>query len=485
MRILILFCLVFAACTRPGFRPGVGPRESRSLLIDDVTVVSPERAAPLEHASVLIEDGKIVAVGQAGKLPATSDTGVISGKGKYLIPGLIDAHVHLASVPGLSLDQKLRDESLIPKYFEQLPRSYLYFGYTTLLDLAAARPQVLADFRTSPIHPDLFDCGPPVPVLGGYPMAFLPPEARKKVFINYVERGTKGHSVADVIGRVRAVGGICVKTYWEKGWGKKMHFNVPSDMTLREIAQKAHEAGLFTLVHANSIEAQEHVVGTGNDIFAHSAWNWGELKNAPGIPPRLKKILDQVIARKMGYELTMQVIGGTQALADPAFLDDPQLLKVLPKGMVDFYKSKEGKWFKDTIEKDEDVTLSMETHQPILSKISRVAKYMADHGGNLVFGTDTPSAPTYGNPPGYNGYLEMKRWVSSGVPLSKLFYSATLGAARAIRQETSIGSVEAGKRANLLLLDANPLETVEAYDRIDTVLLGGRAVARKELAAGR
>jgi imidazolonepropionase-like amidohydrolase len=156
---------------------------------------------------------------------------------------------------------------------------------------------------------------------------------------------------------------------------------------------------------------------------------------------------------------------------------------VLPKGLIDYYRSEEGGWFLRLIEREEGVKLTMKTHERKLARIGRIAKYLADRDGKLLFGTDTPSSPTYANPPGYNGYLEMKRWVSGGVPLPKLLNAATLANARALKLEGTLGSIEPGKVANLLLLAKDPYESIEAYDSIETVILRGRALARPELEA--
>src|SRR5580693_5438959 len=131
------------------------------VLITDATIISPENLDHIAEGNVLIENGRIVSVerGRTTKRPA--DAAVVSGKGQFLIPGLIDSHVHLASVPGMD-DQHAGKAQMIEEYFKQLPRSYLYYGYTTLVDLAVGDRQVLENFRESPLHPDLYDCGAPL-----------------------------------------------------------------------------------------------------------------------------------------------------------------------------------------------------------------------------------------------------------------------------------------------------------------------------------
>jgi imidazolonepropionase-like amidohydrolase len=77
----------------------------------------------------------------------------------------------------------------------------------------------------------------------------------------------------------------------------------------------------------------------------------------------------------------------------------------------------------------------------------------------------------------------MRRWISAGVTPKQLFDAVTIENARILRLDREIGSVEKSKKANLLLLRANPLENVEAYDTIETVFLAGRPIRREELSA--
>jgi imidazolonepropionase-like amidohydrolase len=103
----------------------------------------------------------------------------------------------------------------------------------------------------------------------------------------------------------------------------------------------------------------------------------------------------------------------------------------------------------------------------------------------LLFGTDTPSAPTYANPPGLNGWLEMNNYVAAGVTPTQIFQAATLSNAKALKLDREIGTVEVGKRANLLLLRQDPTKTIQAYRGIQKVILGGRLLTPAELAANR
>src|ERR1039458_5303217 len=137
------------------------------LWITDVIIVSPESLDHVWKCSVLIENGRIAGVERNHRVKKPVGAAVFAGKGQYLIPGLIDSHVHLASVPGMSFGQSEGKQEMVQEYFKQLPRSYLYFGYTTLVDLAVVSPQVLRDFRQAPLHPDSYDCGGSLPFANG------------------------------------------------------------------------------------------------------------------------------------------------------------------------------------------------------------------------------------------------------------------------------------------------------------------------------
>jgi imidazolonepropionase-like amidohydrolase len=117
-----------------------------------------------------------------------------------------------------------------------------------------------------------------------------------------------------------------------------------------------------------------------------------------------------------------------------------------------------------------------------LRRVRQVAAYLAGKGANFLFGTDTPSSPTYGNLPGLNGYLEMQQLQRAGLSLEQIFRAATINNARKFRIDSQVGTIELGKIANLLLLKKSPLENVDAYDSIVTVWVHGRPISRDSLA---
>ena len=192
---ICLVVLLAAGCAarRP---PATPARPAGGLWIRDVTLVSPERDAPLPHAHVLLQGGRIAWVGSAppGHDVAASATAV-DGAGRYPVPGLMDGHVHLAEVPGLSRAQAAALPKLVESYFRQPRRSYLYFGFTTVVDLNVVdRPRV-DRIRAAPVGPAVFDCGNALVLANGYPMAYAPSPERFALFPNFLHDPRQADSI--------------------------------------------------------------------------------------------------------------------------------------------------------------------------------------------------------------------------------------------------------------------------------------------------
>lgn len=468
--------------------------------ITDVTIISPENLDHIGTGSVLIENGRITRVERGPAPKKAAGATVVSGKGLFLIPGLIDSHVHLASVPGMSFDVSLspagEQPPMVKRYLEQMPRSYLYFGYTTLVDLAVVSPRVLEKFRQAPLHPDLYDCGESLPLANGYPMSFAPPAVRFKIFPNFIydprqaatipsEYKPQDHTPAAIVAAVKRSGGICVKTYFERGFAADRNLPVMGPEVAAEIRRAATQAGLVLMMHANTFEAQKFAVQADVDVIAHGLWNWGDLYKEKELPPEMKDLLDDIVRKRIGYQSTLEVIQGLRAYFDPEYLNIPEIPKVIPVEMLQWFRSPEGKWFKKELADDNatDATMRQGYDNGPVRRARLVVKYLAGKDANFLFATDTPSSQTYGNLPGLNGYLEMQQLHEAGLSLQQIFRAATINNAREFKIDSQVGTIEPGKVANLLLLGKSPLESLEAYDSIVTVWVHGKPISRESLAA--
>lgn len=462
---------------------GADAADPARIWIVGATVISPERQDAGRVLNVLVEGDRIAAVTDALPTDPAESATMVHAEGRFLIPGLIDSHVHLASIPGLMRGQQ---PELAAAYLKQVPRSYLRYGYTTVIDVMVAEPRVLEDMRAAPEHPDIYDCGGGLPVPNGYPTSSVPPAYRLVVFPNTLfdpahpenfpdSLDRTEHSPQAAVARIRSQGGICIKTFFETGFGRDHNLPVPSLPLIQDVVLAAGKAGLPVLLHANSFEAQAFGIDAGVSIFAHGMWTWGALNNEETLPPQIRALLDRVVERSIGYQSTLQVIGGLQLLFDQAYLDRPGVRRVIPGQLLAWYRSADAQWYKRDLAQGESDARMRETYERgALRRGSLVVKYLAEHGARFLFGTDTPSGPTVGNLPGLNGYLEMQRLAAAGVSLRQIFEAATLSNAEAFRLDDRIGTIAAGKRANLVLLSRSPLDSVEAYDQVQAIWIAGK-----------
>jgi imidazolonepropionase-like amidohydrolase len=480
-----------------------GALSAADLRIEHVTIVSPERVSPMRDAVVRVHDGRIIAISRAGGATAQSsrDTISIDGSDLFLAPGLIDSHVHLGQIPGMTPEQEAQNPEIAKAARDQIPRSYLLYGFTTLIDLIST-PQEMARWKSHDIVPDTYFCGGAA-LMDGYSMNYAPKPQRYQWWpYMLIEPGIQApdgidpavHTPQAVVSRMKADGAICVKTFFERGFGAVRDLPVPKLETIREVVKAAHAANLPVLMHANSDEAQRFGLDAGVDIMAHGLWNWYQDQSTTSdVTPGIKKILDDELAQNVGLQPTIQVLYGIRDLFGASFLSDPRLPRVLPSNLIDWYRSPEGQWFRVMLSQEMKLPADANPSQlervidegigPTIDRGKHATAYVVARHGRILFGTDTPSAPTYANPPGLNGWLEMHWLIEAGETPAQIFKSATLTNARALKLDREIGTVQVGKRANLLLLRQDPTQTIDAYTGIAKVILNGRVLDPSELAA--
>lgn len=478
------------------FAGGAAP--AAGLLIENVTVLSPEQAQPLANRNVLIRDGRIVSVGQK-QVAAAASMRKLDGRGKFLTPGLMDSHVHVSDaggIPALGDDPALG--ALREAYFKQQPRSYLYFGVTQLFDLAQSSLG-LQSFESQPVKPDLFHCGAAV-TLDGYPTAMIPQAVRYQAFPDYVYEpanakdhplpaGAKeaDHTPEAVIERLVQGGARCVKIFIEDGFGARSDWPMMSKATLARIRAETRKRGLLLIAHANALDMQRIALDTGVDVIAHGLWNWNELDGQPGIPAPIAEHLRKLHAQDIGYQATLRVLPGTADLFRDDTLQDPMYAKVVPPAVLAWYATKPGQWFKQVMRQESNGASDAKIAHAWIKQNEqgmRALSFLYGLGHPLLLASDTPSAPTYGSQPGYDTYREMRLMSLSGVSSPDIFRAATINNARQFGLDKDYGSVEPGKVANLLLLTASPLENVRAWAKIEKIILHGTVIEREGLAAG-
>ncbi|MBU2708092.1 amidohydrolase family protein [Zooshikella marina] len=465
-----------------------------TFIINNISVVNPDTGTIDKNRSVFIQKGIIKHITSSDSI-RDINIKIIDGSEKYLIPGLIDSHVHISGTVGMQLPHEKKHPEIVKLFNAQLPRCYLYHGFTTLVDLGAYPGRVEA-FKQHVISPEIYSCGSSLMLENGYPALFQPKENRVALFPNLLfNPQSKTHlpglsaiqnNVRNSIKRVINEGGICVKSYHEDGFAKSI-WPVPSNELQQTINHEAAKHNLPSIVHANSINAYKAIINSGVNIIAHGMWNWDEFKGQSGVPQEIKTTLENAVNNKVAIMPTFRVVGSNMDLFDSTFLHDKALTHVLPKQHIAWLKTPEANWFKtmllSNLPKGTPIPEVLNIMHNIYNQGQRAFQYFYQLNGQVVFGSDTPSSPSYGSIPGLNGYLELRAMAMAGMTLKDILASATINNARALGLDQSIGSITEGKTANLLILDKNPLETISAYNAIDTVIIKGQAYKRSFFSA--
>lgn len=475
------------------------PLLAQDLAIENATLVSPERGTPVEGMTVLIEDGRILTIQPANR-PHDAEQ-VIDASGQFLTPGLIDSHVHLYHATGLrpGLVERERALALQDAYFEQMPRSYLYWGFTTLVELNADFETNRA-FEAAPVRPRLFHCGEGLVTSNGFMahQAHLPVEEAFPNFLHdrhVTPKPPEGsdpaeHTPAATLETIQASGGICVKIYFEDApWlPNGPEWPLPSQAIFSEVVREARERGLTVFLHGTTPAAHRMGLAAGVDVMAHGPWDMPVDLLEPNAPPMMFELADDIAERGLQLQPTIRTLGQTRSMFEPDILQDADWLDVVPSSYVEFLRI-DAQPQRDTFIEvilgnrlDEiQIPLLMAGYQ------ERYQQFLGHLGANsdaLIFGTDTAVGTFgWGNPPGLNGFWEMRELAEAGISPAEILDMATRRNAEAINLADEIGTIEAGKRADLLLMQNNPLHSIDAYRSITTVFLNGDPIDRADLSA--
>ncbi len=497
--LMVVFTLSLVSCASTATRVP-------AKLIVNATLISPERDAPLADAWVRVEGDRITAVGSGAVDRAGAE--VIDAEGGYLIPGLIDSHVHIYHATGLKRRYTENFEALRAAFMAQQPRSFVYHGFTTVIELNADA-ESNAHFESAPVHPRLFHCSQGVILSDGFMALDIPKGEIESTYPGYLIDNHAGgripagadpllHTPQAAVERVRRHGGRCVKLYYEEAlwWPdeERPEFRLPSAAIVRDVVAAAHASNLPVVLHATTPAGHRLALDTGIDILAHGMWEWpGQPFDAPEPSAEYAAIARTVATSTIGLQPTVRTIRNTASMFDPAVLDDPAWRDVVPPEYLQYLRG-DGqkqrdlflKMFGPLLQEAGDEKDVAKLQAAFSARYERLIGRMASDGAHLLFGTDTAVGGFgWGSPPGLAGYWEMESWARSGVPLRTLLQALTLDNARAFHLQDEIGSIQPGKLADLLILRANPLESVSAYQQIDRVILGGKVADRDSLSAQR
>jgi len=469
---------------------------SADLLVKNVTLITGKtdhqrNTVSAKNGYLWIVAGKIHYVGsQRPKVPTT--TPEFDGEGGFLLPGLIDSHVHLGQVPGIHLRDQERKKRLINVWQTWEPSAYLRYGFTSLIDLGEFNHDYVRKFYPMDAAPRVFGVGRTVRQLDGYGHNFFTkPEAYGALpnyLINHdqalpenVDR--RDHEPARLVVNAKKEGAIAIKAFYEDGFsGVFPQLALPEIAQLKALKKSADAAQLPMILHATSIKGYQAAADIGVDVIAHGLWHKEVGDFSQPMPIALTKDLFRHLAKNGTMVQPSLRVVLAEIESDRTYT--PQSLASLPKELCEFYLSPAAQ---SHLEEGEELVALLRQRGYVTADSSLPAlrslfveraltqlKGMQEAGMHFLFGTDTPT-PTGAAValPGRNAYLEMQAWTQAGISLDQLFLALTDRNARQFKLK-NLGRLEKGYLADLVLLRKNPLKEVSAYEEVQQVWIAGK-----------
>lgn len=422
----------------------------------------------IESGAVLIQRGKIEQVYE-GAFPDAKllNAEGIDAAGKTVLPGLIDVHVHLGASGGFPEDFTKYD---IAGGMARALESYLYCGVTAVRsvgDRLDYMQKLQAKFGTGEkLGTELFFCGPLFTAEGGHGTEYTKfmPEAMRASFEGQFVRTPKAveearKQVDDLTSQhVDAIKGVLEEG--TPGYSfKRMDVNI-----LRAVVDEAHSKNLPVAIHTGKAMDVIDAVMLGADSIEHGSF--------------VDELPDSSIAEMKGkgiaYDPTLSVAEGFTnfAKSDITLLRRSLVQQVTPKELLTgTEKAATGDQFKELRERISRYPMSIQTGNANLLKAWRA-------GLLLVTGSDAGNFLVMHGPTVQH---EIELWVAAGIPIDVALQAATLNAAKLLRADSRIGTIEKGKEATLLIVDGNPLQDIRALSSISAVFMKGERVGRAGL----
>lgn len=416
------------------------PAAAEDLIIENVTLIDGTGQGKLERMSVGVEDGRFTFVTPTSAAPAVSGRR-IDGSGQYLIPGLIDVHIHLRGArEGNEPDKDAGLTALA---------SFLYSGVTTVYDAGNRPDYILAlreDERAGRISsPRIFATGNIVTYPGshgsqwGLEINDWPSgEARLQ---QYFEQQRPD---------------VMKLTYEERGWGARPMIPMLTQELMQELVLAANRAGIRTTAHTSSELRATEAIFAGVDSLAH---------------PVIQGPISDSFARLMGAKkipmATTLTIGEgySRLVEDPGYLDQPLYAASLSAAQIaDLRSTTAAEW------RERPWTWWMKLMTPIAQEN---LKKIHEAGGIIAVATDQTIGPAV--------HREMELLQSAGIPPADIIQIATYNGARHLGMERHLGSIEPGKFADAVVLKADPTQDVNNAKAIVMVIKNGKIVDEDQL----
>ena len=463
---LFLFLVIFAfgSCSSP---------DSALFAIVHVTVIDGTGAAPQPDSSVIIRGSRILVVGPAAAVTIPRGAKMIDGAGKFLIAGLADMHLHLT---GAGEPEGSR-EFILPLLVAN--------GITTVRDmggkveyLKALRGEIDSGKR---VGPQIFFTGP---YLDGNPPSFQP-----SIVVQNAEEATEAVQKLKSEGAdfIKVQSRLLPEAYYaiageSQKEGIRFVGHVPDSIT----AAAASDAGQSSIEHLTGVllgcssleeELRQRKLAllpaaeTGKQTLARErAWTKDLLDSHS--QQRAANLFRKLAANRTWQVPTLPLLIHLAYLTPESDRSGDPRLKYIPGDVRKNWDRSRKELLVSRTELDYSL------RRQLVSQSLRAVKGLNDAGVPLMAGTDSTAPNVF---PGFSLHEDLFYLVEAGLTPMQALQAATSRPAEFLGRTAEQGTIQAGKRADLVLLDADPLDDIRNAQKIKAVIINGKFLSRSDL----
>jgi imidazolonepropionase-like amidohydrolase len=453
-----------------------GPLAGQTAIVGG-TVVRGDGSEPIENATVVVRDGRIECVGSSESCPVPAGADVVDASGRYVTPGLVDAHVHFSQTGWIDgRPDGLSAPDLYPyletsRSLEADPgrwhRSYLCTGVTAVFDVGG-HPWTTQLPEIAETSPDAAHVRAAGPLITHATRTALMADDEHYTFLPM----DTPEEVRSSVARLVEMGSSAVKVWYLRPPDARREV---LDERLMQVGEEARRAGLDLIVHATSLREAKMALRAGAKLLVHSVQD---------------EFVDEEFTRLLrdndGTYAPTLVVGANWTRAVAAFTMDLPPAVDDPGGCVD--PSTMGK-FSDTAALQALLPAARRSPEGIFRRFERggASSYVMaenirrvhDAGARVATATDAGNPMTLHGPSIYN---EMEAMQAAGIPAADIVVMSTRNGAIAMDRLDDLGTLEEGKIADLLLLEEDPTEDVRAFRTLTHVMRAGVLRTQEELA---
>jgi imidazolonepropionase-like amidohydrolase len=463
--------------------------QSAALAISGATVIDGRGGAPIPDAIVVINGGRIEAIGPRSSVRVPAGATAIDGTGKFLVPGFVDTNVHLSLYGGMG-DRYETLAKYHPRQREivlEAAQQQLKYGVTTVRDsygvlapLVAVREDIAAGRS---IGPRILAAGNIVGWGGPYSISFsLTRDTGLTLFQEQVNDDISQGAGEDLVDMDVTELRTAIRAYLDKGpdfikYGGTAHFARPAFIGFSPEAQKvivdeAHARNRGAETHATTTDGLRLSVEAGIDLIQHP-----ELLGPRELPESLVRT---IVERKIVCSMLVSTITGDAWKKHLRDRDDAAKKRgeAEKKGQPERPRTSA----ENRARQAED-GLELEMRRKNAQKLIAA-------GAVVTVGTDNywAAAAEFSRAPkpesqdhGIGTIIAIEGLVELGMTPAQAIVAATKNGAIASRGLEQFGTIETGKRADLLLLEANPLDDIHNIRKVSTIVRDGRVIDRDKL----